>query len=252
MTLSDTLAAVQAGAMVIATIYAALTFHRLARQKPPARAATPNRRGADPVPQPINTKRSVAIIAGLVILSWLAAIADFADRHWISGLELSEAPLGPQNARIDLQPVPVWKTEEKRFFMNFRQINNGKTNALDTTHVGGSAIAPGPMDKDLIDAFFIVLRTKLRNVPVIHNEYVVGQSNSFFTIPDNPSGLQFDDNGMAAAQKGALPIFIFAVLKYRDDLIPKEKSIYTEKCVYLLASVVHFCETGHNQSYIAN
>ena len=128
--------------------------------------------------------------------------------------------------------------------MNFRQINNGKTNALDTTHVGGSAIAPGPMDKDLIDAFFIVLRTKLRNVPVIHNEYVVGQSNSFFTIPDNPSELKFDDNGMAAAQKGALPIFIFAVLKYRDDLIPKEKSIYTEKCVYLLASVVHFCETG--------
>ena len=82
------------------------------KAKAPARAATPNRRGADPVPQPINTKRSVAIIAGLVILSWLAAIADFADRHWISGLELSEAPLGPQNARIDLQPIPVWKTRK--------------------------------------------------------------------------------------------------------------------------------------------
>ena len=53
---------------------------------------------------------------------------------------------------------------------------------------------------------------------------------------------------MAAAQRGVANL-IFAVLKYRDDLIPKEKSIYTEKCVYC-SQCRSLCETGHNQSYM--
>jgi len=194
--------------------------------------------------------RSIAAIAALI--ACLAVAFDFVDRQWFSAPMPSEVPLTTENARIDFRLEPIWRADQKQFFMNYHEINNGTAMAFETGHVAYTSTATGLIDPDLINAMFITLRSKIRPVRFPRDEMTVGQNDQFFSIPDTPNGLQFDENTFPAAQKGSLLVYIFLIMKYRDDVIPPTKSIYTERCLYMVGAVAHNCESGHNRSYISD
>ena len=76
--ISDITSIIQAVAMVIGTIYAALTFHRLlagAKSTPIPLLTDSNR-----IREPVNIRRVVVIINTLVVLGWVAAAFTYLTR----------------------------------------------------------------------------------------------------------------------------------------------------------------------------
>lgn len=231
-------------AAVVAAIYGVVGYHR------PKGAATANaKRSAMPPSRSI-----VPIVAAMI--AWLAIIAGFINQHWFLPKVETEISLSAENARLDLTPQPFWKDADKSLYMNFRIANGGKSTALNSYRWYLVTLAPGNLDPDLIDAYFIMARAKLKKTPSIGtNEMHPGSSDQFFSVPDTPNGLLFgSDDNYQAAKNGTLPMvaFMFVLQRYRDQTLPVDRFIYTERCVYVAAAVVHSCEQGHNRSYIAD
>lgn len=238
--------------MVIGTIYGALTFHRLvANQKPtpaPALAVQPSN-GAAPMPTKVNIKRPIFIISCLVVLSWLAAGLDFYINNF-SAAPTAEVPLTADNARIDVSRWQPIINDKKQFLTNLFLANNGKSPA-SRWGFQGYAVAGALLDKDLIDAFFIVLKTKAKAAPLTDAEFQVGQSDIFISVPNIPPFIQWDDITLQAYRDGKVPVFSFIVFMYSDVHTPTGKHIYGEKCVLTIQDVIHTCAT-HNRNFIAD
>jgi hypothetical protein len=201
-----------------------------------------------PVPSATRSWRPLWPIV-LVVIGWGAVAFDFYDRHWLSPAGVDYA-LDADNARIELQPQPVFSDEKRAIFFNIRQVNNGKRSAMGVGHAG--IVILGPIQPALIDAFFIEQRKEAQSVKFPDDEYAAGRSDNFFSLPGTPDGMKLDDNAYATAKAGSNPVFVFVTLKYSDDSIPAGKSIYTERCVYLFGNVVHNCDSGHNRSFIGD
>jgi hypothetical protein len=188
-------------------------------------------------------------LVATVFLAWAVTLFNFVDRHWFAQPEPAELPLAPDDARIDVTRWQPIISAQKQFFMNIYLGDNGKSDALRWGFEGYGLAGPIP-DKELADAFFIVLRTKVkasRTEQTIH----VGQNDQFISIPNVPPFFQWDDNTIQNYKDGKLLVSIFLVMAYSDDKIPAAKTIYTEKCVYVVQDVVHNCSI-HNRELIGN
>jgi hypothetical protein len=230
-------------AAVVAAIYGAIAYHR------PKGTAVANTKSSRAAPAP--PRSLVPIVAAMI--AWAAIIAGFVGQRWFLSKGDEEMSLSSENARLELAPQPYWKDSDKSFYMNFTITNVGKSTALRATHIGLAMFVTGNLDPDTIDAYFILLKLKSKKIIGTNSEFPVGPTGQFFSIPDTTPGLQFgSDENWQAAKDGKFPIQVFVLKRYRDSSLPTGKFIYTERCVYLVAPVVHNCEQGYNRSYIAD
>jgi hypothetical protein len=245
MNLTDLETAVAGIATIVAAFYAVLAYHR-PKDAPVARSSSA-RAGTTRL-EPSKPRTAIPIIAALVAFG--AVAFGFVDRHWLTQSPDVETPLTPENARIDVRNlVPV--LNENHLFFNVIYANDGKRNATSPMHNGLVTSALIRMDDVFIDAFFYALRKGLHTVEPTQSEYYAGESDKFFSVPDTPGGIVFDDNTLAAYKGGSLFVYLFVGMKYTDDTISSSRAIYTEYCRYLLAGALHDCESGHNRSFIA-
>ncbi|HUZ30935.1 MAG TPA: hypothetical protein VMV19_02325 [Xanthobacteraceae bacterium] len=121
----------------------------------------------------------------LAAVAWFGVIIEIGDRHWWGGPEPTEIPLSEENARIDVSRWQPITNDKKQFLTNVYLANNGKSTAL-RWGFQGYAVAGALLEKDLVDAFFIVLRTKAKAAPLVDAEFQVGQSNIFISVPNIP------------------------------------------------------------------
>jgi hypothetical protein len=147
----------------------------------------------------------------------------------------------------------LWKDTTRSFYMNFDLNNVGKNTALQMIRYGLANAIPGNVDPDLLDAYFLMAKAKLKNASSVDNEFPPGPTGQFFSVPDIAPGLQFGtDENYQAAKNAKILIYVLVVERYRDESLDTGKFIYTERCIYVVGPVIHNCERGHNRSYISN
>ncbi len=194
--------------------------------------------------------RSTAAV--LALIACVAVAFDFVDRQWFWESAPTERSLEADNSRIDVirwQPI---LNDQKQLAVNIGLANNGKKTIREWTYDGSTATgAPGLLDRDLVDAIYIVLHRKVDSRVKSKMELTAGQNDQFITIPNAPPFVQLDDNTLQAYKNGALAVYILLLVQYKDDLTPSNKHLYTEKCAFVTQSVVHNCDV-HNHAYIAN
>jgi hypothetical protein len=203
-----------------------------------------------PSPKPTSGGRRLTIPIALAAVTWMLLVFDYADRHWFAQPAPAEISLGTNDARIDVKTLAPVINEKKQFFTNILLANNGNEQVLQW-RFQGYAITGGLNDKDLVDAFFITLRTKINEQPPSELEMQIGQADQYISVPNLPPLIQWDDNSIQDYKDGKLPVFIFLVLQYTDNIIPVGKHIYSEKCAILTQDVLHNCPT-HNRNFIAD
>lgn len=194
--------------------------------------------------------RRFGFLAITVLLAWAVTLFNFANREWLSVLPPPETPLGTNNARIDVKRWLPILNEKKQFIMNAYLANDGKAIA-EHWAFQGLALTGALNDKDMVDAFFIMLRTKLKETKANEEEMQIGQDNQFISVPNIPPFVQWDDSSIQSYKSGNLPVFIFLVLQYTDNTIKLGKHIYGEKCIYIVQDVIHSCLV-HNRNFIAD
>jgi hypothetical protein len=133
---------------------------------------------------------------------------------------------------------------------NVYTVNRGKATALKMIH-NGSILVPSAATpqapEDVIVAIFVALRVQLSMSGPTDLTMYPDQS-MFFTISDQ----QVDDGTSGLINNGSIHPYTIVLVRYTDETVPHGKYIYTEGCVYTLINVVHFCETGHNKTYMAD
>lgn len=251
MTPQDFATYVATGAAVISAVYGIVAYHR--PKEAPATKPLPKSRKPNSQPPIATRQKSFFWPMVLMLVSWGAVGFNFIDRHWLADREPAEVPLSQENARLEITPHPLWQDATKSFYMNFELNNAGKNTAMQEVRYGLATGAPGTLDPDLIDAYFVMAKAKLKKAPPGDNEYPPGPTGQFFSIPGIAPGLQFvTDENYEAAKIGKLLIYALVVERYRDTSLDSGKFIYTERCIYLAGAVVHNCEHGHNHSYISD
>ncbi len=250
MTGTDIATYVTAIAAVMAVGYAALTYHR--PKAPPMRSAPKTVKGATaPAAKTTTVQWKPFWPIALAVIAWSAAAFDYADRHWFSTLPPSEISLGPDNADLSVRLWQKGPTNENNhnYFANIYLINRGKASATRFTHAGFVAVGP-LIQNNLLDSFFVTLRNQVKLVPspAASNEIPSGADDTWFSIFGPP----ISDNLSKGLDDGTNNLFVFNVMRYRDKTLDNGKSIYTESCVYFKKETVHFCEGGHNRSYISD
>lgn len=206
--------------------------------------------------------QAVPIIAA--IIACMAVGFDWSDRYWWSQNGSEEEPITDQNARVDVvrwQPVIKDKNDQtsapnspgpdsgKLFFLNIFLGNNGKGTISQWTFDG--SVATGGLDKDLTDALFSVLKTKIKVQLFTEQEIHPGANDMFISMPFKQPYVLLDDASLQAYKNGALAIYTFLLMRYKDNVVPVGKYIYSERCVFLLQDVIHNCD-GHNHNFISN
>jgi hypothetical protein len=133
--------------------------------------------------------------------------------------------------------------------MNIFVTNAGKSSAFQFRHQGAAMVAvPGQMQEFLLEATFYALRRQIESAgPAPKQDVAVGQSDLWFTVP----GPAIDEALKASLDNGSQVIYVLNLMQYKDNLISGKRNIYTESCGYLIKGVIHFCESGHNTSYIS-
>jgi hypothetical protein len=249
LSFSEVCELVAAVAAVPTLVYTALAYHR-----PKERDMLPVDSTAAAASVPVQEYRWIPIACTAIVI--LALGSSFVDRRFFSHQVQAESSLGPDNARIDLTPQPLWKDDTKSFYMNFRIINGGKNAARQHFHFGLGMATPAPVDRDLIDALFNMLRNKFKKggLEIPNSEVFPGEADQFFSVPDIIPGMQFGtDENYQAAKGGRILIYTFVLFRYRDPTLPENKFLYTERCVYLgNERSIHQCDNGHNRSYISD
>jgi hypothetical protein len=191
--------------------------------------------------------KKAAIVVALI--ACLAVIFDFVDRRWLTHPEPLETSLSSENARLDAIKWQPIINDQKQYFTNIFLGNNGKSTVRQWGFSGTAA--HGVADPDLIDALFIVFKTKMRAAKPSMSEINPGQSDTFISIPNVAPLLQLDDTLITNYRNGAVAIYTFLLLRYKDDTLQAGKFIYGEKCIYVVKDIVHFCDNGHNRNYIS-
>ncbi len=206
------------------------------------------RNRAQSAPPAIRPKVAIPIIAALI--AWAAVASNFVYLTWFSAAAAGiEIPLGEDNARIDIRS---WQKKMpadqfRVYAANGFTINRGKLTAVGLQHLGIVAIG-GSIDNALIDAMFASYRAQLRAIPRIESlEIRPGQDDVWFTVFG-----PVESNGTTKAINAGGNFFVFNLLRYSDKLLSSKEYIYTETCIYFSGEVEHFCEAGHNKSYISN
>ena len=104
--------------------------------------------------------RSTAAV--LALIACVAVAFDFVDRQWFWESAPTERSLEADNSRIDVirwQPI---LNDQKQLAVNIGLANNGKKTIREWTYDGSTATgAPGLLDRDLVDAIYIVLHRKV-------------------------------------------------------------------------------------------
>jgi hypothetical protein len=112
-----------------------------------------------------------------------------------------------------------------------------------------SPSSPPTMPPEDVDRIFTLIKSQLfADKKVVSSEIQVGQHNVFITVPTVRA--QNIDSYDSYKENGNRSIYAMMVMRYRDDISGSGKYIYTESCIYIIKMVQHFCEGGHNQSYI--
>lgn len=245
LTLQDISSLVATVAAVSAAIYAALAYHKPKEAKPVARGS---RTTAAPSPP----KRWPVLV--LALAAWLAVGVDYVDRHFWATDPDAALPISSDNARLDIGKLdPILKRgSPNSWFLNIYIVNHGKSAAISMQHLGSIATSPGMLGSPDVDAMFAMLQAQLRAAPIIGNsEIEPGDDRAWFTVPPVLPGITFDDAGLQAVSDGKQLIYLFNVMRYRDNSLAPGKFIYTETCAYFAGPTLHNCEAGHNRSYIA-
>ena len=121
------------------------------------------------------------------MIAWAAVALNYYDTHWYNAS--NEVALAAENARLEMAPEPFWKDDDKSFYMNFKLVNDGKSTALQMQRYGIAMVTTTNLDPDFIDAFFIMSKAKIKKANVMgNNEFPLGPTNQFFSVPDTFPG----------------------------------------------------------------
>jgi hypothetical protein len=100
-----------------------------------------------------------------------------------------------------------------------------------------------------LKSMFYLLRAQIGvSGPAPKSDIHPGQADVYYTI----IGPQVDDKVKNAIDQGNNLLYALDMRRYRDNVVPPNKFIYTESCIYFLRSAIHLCESGHNKSYISD
>jgi hypothetical protein len=235
------------GAAVIAAFYSAIAYHR-PKASPMAKPGRAGKAQTAPAPE---FKRWPVIPIILVVTTWGAVAFDYIDRHWLSSQLPAETPITSDNANLDIfQVVPGFNQELRRQFANIFIVNRGKSTANNLRHIGSIGVPGGIADSNFTNLMFSLLKIQLKQSTqkgMGSLDIQPGQSGVWFSI----FSAQQEDSAIKSLDDSK-PLFIFNLMKYRDNIIDSNKAIYTETCVYILKSVTHLCESGHNRAYISD
>jgi hypothetical protein len=91
----------------------------------------------------------------LVIVAWGATAFGYADRHWLSHDVITDSPVAPNNARLDITKLDASFPSPNALWFNIHFINNGAATALHMANIGHSTITTTVIDPDIIDGEFL-------------------------------------------------------------------------------------------------
>lgn len=246
MTFANVMLAISTLAGVVAAYYAVLAYHR-PKGAPVVKPSEAGRRQS--IVEQRRPQTAIPIVAALI--AWAAVAAIFIHEKWFSPEASSlETDLSPENARIDARSwQKVMPTDiVHQYGVNVYLTNGGKSTALGIAHLGTIAIG-GPVNNTLIDALFLGYKAQLRLIPrSVGNEIRPRQEDVWFTVGTIPE----DPEHTKALNDGSNALYVFNLMRYHDNIIADDKYIYTENCQYYIKEILHYCEAGHNRSYIAN
>lgn len=236
---------VATAAAVIAAFYGALGYHRPAGA-PVAKSAKSKGQQSTAKPQPSGFNRQALLLILLVAISWGGALFAYYTRPG-----LAEYPISSDNADMDIR---LWQkglpsADIPGFFVNAYTINRGKSAAVNMVHVGGVAIGSS-IDQTMIEALYPSLRAQLKLVPATASASSIrpGQDTTWFSVFGPPRTAELSK----AVDDGAQFMFIFNIMRYRDEHLAAGKFIYTESCVIFVKEIAHICDAGHNRTYISD
>jgi hypothetical protein len=186
----------------------------------------------------------IVALGGLLFIGWL----NFWREPQDAGSHLS---LSVENARLDVWKIERSFNDHNQVYVNLSIANNGKIAASDFRHLGIVPIGNGEsIPEAALASIFLMLHGQLAvpNPAKSANEIYPGQNTFWYTELSLPLDAQtFQD-----VKNGQQIPYVMALLKYRDASLPPDKYVYTEVCVYFVKEVAHYCEGGHNSSYVAN
>jgi hypothetical protein len=187
------------------------------------------------------------------VLVLCAAAVTFVDKPSFAQLGPAELPLTFSNARLDVTHWESIINPQKQFVMNIYLANNGESDALRWGFEGFGLAGVVP-DKNYANALFRKLDYSVQGVstePVMHAGQFDRSVSMLVSIPGVPPVPQWDDATIHSYKDGKFPVSILMVLAYSDDKIPAKKTIYTERCIYLVHDAIYNC-SAHNREFIGN
>jgi hypothetical protein len=195
--------------------------------------------------------RRFGFLTAIVLLAWAVTLFNFIERRWFTpGLPVEYAVTG-DNAILDVQREQEGTNPEvQKYFVNMQIVNSGKATALGMQHLGVVAYADGTVDPFTIGSQFDSLKTQFKFIPfaAAAAEIRPGANNIWFTVFGPPVKDEITKN----LDAGKAFLYVFNIMRYRDDKIGSNQFIYSEHCTYFVKQVTHFCESGHNRTYISD
>jgi hypothetical protein len=235
---------VEAIAVVAAAVYTAVDFHQKRRSQ---------------MSQPIiqtglkKARERLSAIAAVVLI-WTAIGLSWADRHyWGPDRKKEHAALSAENARLDaISWTPGLRmgapAEDHHIYINVGITNNGRSAARGMAHSGNAIVSTVPIPEKKLRVFFIFEKQEIEEGSSNESfEIQPGNNQAWFTIP-NAIGASIVTLEDLDSDK---LVYVTNMMRYRDTLVSGERYIYTESCIYFKQHVMHYCEAGHNGSYIA-
>jgi hypothetical protein len=236
---------VATAAAAIAAFYAALGYHRPVGA-PMAKSTKPKGQQPTAKPQPSGFNGQALLLILLAAISWGGALFAYYTRP-----SLAEYSISPDNADMDIR---IWQKglpspDIPGFFVNAYTINRGKSAATNMVHVG-SVVIGSSVDQTIIEALYPSLRAQLKLIPVTASASSIrpGQDTTWFSIFGPPR----TDELSKAFNDGTQFMFVFNIMRYRDEHLAAGKFIYTESCLIFVKEVAHICDSGHNRTYISD
>jgi hypothetical protein len=189
----------------------------------------------------------------LLIAAWGATAFGYADRRWLSNDIITDSPITPNNARMDITKLDASFPSPNALWFNIHFINNGAATALHMANIGHSTVTTTLIDPDIIDGEFFIMKKKLDRVKNVDTTNEVVSHGTIMTSFPQPFGVVLNDEQVTLVRSGKLLVYLFGMVRYNDNNLPNGKHIYAEICIYSLGlDAIHYCESGHNRSYISD
>lgn len=215
----------------------------------------PNRRDAAPTTFAMRVAISsrtprrwpLLVLAGI---AWLAVAFNWYDSRF--NIPPLETPVPEDGARLVVVSIrPVLDDANESLQLNYFIANKGRMIALGKRQQGLVVSASGLLSENDLGPLFTLLRAQLKVSSGFKStsEIEPGRDNIFFTIPP----IQDRNNDAYRSFKdGTGLVYGMTVMIYSDRNTPYGKKQYTESCVYFFKEAQHFCESGHNRTFIAD